>query len=274
MRKKELQKIALSLTDGLLRTATDATLLILYTSICSIGKTKTSVGAYRAYEEAQQLLGDFNYETIKNIIIQLKQKRYITYKRKKLKETLEITKEGKKRLQEILPTYYKKRSWDGRMYLVTYDIPEKKKKNRELLREYIKRLAGGMLQKSVWITPYNPREVLEEFIQQHHLSGIVLVSDMGKDGAIGDYELPSLIQKVYHLDALNDRYQKFIKDYSKKKKIPLTISIAYFSILKDDPQLPFQLLPAKWLGDRAYELYANVTNELPIYLAGDRKSGI
>ncbi|MBU1327173.1 hypothetical protein KKB64_04890 [Patescibacteria group bacterium] len=32
----------------------------------------------------------------------------------------------------------------------------------------------------------------------------------------------------------------------------------YLSILRDDPQLPFQLLPDNWLGLKAYQLYRKI----------------
>jgi phenylacetic acid degradation operon negative regulatory protein len=255
MRQKEFKKIAVNLTDGLLHTATDTVLFTCFLVLCSAEKSKSSVSVYRTFEEAEAWLKDFNYDTIKRAIVQLKTKKFISYQRNHTKETLQITKEGKERLLELLPQYKLRRTWDKRIYLVTYDVPESQKRHRELLRSYIKRLGATMLQESVWIIPYNPREVLRTFIEEHNLSGVVIVSDMGKDAVIGEIDIKTLIRSLYKLDELNERYRDFIYVYGKVKR-PNPFGVTkYLSILHDDPQLPFELLPEDWLGDKAYVLY-------------------
>lgn len=144
---------------------------------------------------------------------------------------------------------------------MTYDIPEKRKKDRELLRHFAKKLGMGMLQESVWVTPYNPREILADFIKERNLKGTIVVSDIGKDGAIGDEDLKTLLARVYRLENLNDYYQKFIADVKAKKlKSIVERQFAFLSILGDDPQLPWDLLPADWHGDEAYKVYKKAIN--------------
>lgn len=255
MRSKELRSIALKLTDGLLRTVTDVTLFTLFLTLSSIGKSKTSVGAYQMFDEAQQWLTDFNYQTIKRTLFQLKKQGLISYGRGMTAETLSITKEGQIRLREIIPAYKKYRTWDGRLYLVTYDIPENQRFHRELLREFLKKLGGAMLQESVWLITYNPRETLRKYIEERNLLGLVIISDMGKDGSVGDEYITSLIRRIYKLDVLNKRYGEFIDQFSRNTKASPFGASRYLSILKDDPQLPFPLLPNDWLGDLAYSLF-------------------
>ncbi len=243
------------LTDGVLRTVTDTTLFLCFFTLASFGKSKTSIGAHRTFDEVQDVMSDFNYDTIKRALIQLHKKKLVTYQRGHLPETLAITREGKQRLQELFPAYKTHRAWDNRIYLVTYDIPQTQKKERELLRFFLKRLDSAMLQESVWIIPFDPRETLRSFIEDHNLSAVVIVSDMGKDAAIGNESLPSLICRIYKLDALNERYKEFL-DMSQRKNFrnPFLIT-KYLSILRDDPQLPFALLPKGWLGGLAYHRY-------------------
>lgn len=255
MEKKELRSIALHISEGLLRTATDVILYTYFLTVSSIGKSPTSRGTYQAFEEADCVLSEINYDTIKRALVQLHRKHLISYKRGSLKETLSITKEGKARLRELFPTYKKNRTWDGRIYLITYDVPEFQKQHREILRTYIKRLGGAMLQESVWITPYNPHETLRSFINERDLSGVVIISDLGKDATIGEENTISLIRRLYHLDTLNDRYKKWIRYVQKTEYKSAISSTKYLSILRDDPQLPFTLLPADWVGDKAFSLY-------------------
>lgn len=254
MRTKKAGEIALRLTEGLLRTTTDVILFTLFLTFASAGKSKTSIGGHQMFDEAERALKDFNYEAIKRSLIQLKHQGMVTYKRKYLQETLAITVEGKKRLEEILPRYRKKRTWDNRMYLITYDVPQTRKYNREILRSFLKRLGAAMLQESVWITPYNPRETLRSFLEERGLSEVVIISDLGKDAIIGDIALHTLIRTLYHLDSLNKRYKKFFESHEEQKTSNPLGAAEYLGILRDDPQLPFPLLPKNWLGDEAYRL--------------------
>ena len=74
---------------------------------------------------------------------------------------------------------------------------------------------------------------------------------------IGKEKLEDLIRRVYRLDALNARYDEFMERYEpqNKPKSLFDMSAAYFAILKDDPQLPFALLPKDFLGEKAYHHY-------------------
>jgi len=167
----------------------------------------------------------------------------------------QITDAGKEYLRKILPVYKKKRPWNGKIYLVTYDVPEKRHRERNLLREYLKRIGCGMLQASVWLTPYNPRENLKEFLADYKLGGWVIVSDIGKDGNVGQLAIRDLVRQVYKLEELNSRYREFLQEAEEKKRDLLSLSFSYLAVLKDDPQLPFELLPKDWWGERAYAVF-------------------
>lgn len=48
----------------------------------------------------------------------------------------------------------KKKHWDGRWFIVFFDVPEEEKQKREYLRRYLKRLGFYPYQKSVYIFPF------------------------------------------------------------------------------------------------------------------------
>lgn len=240
----------LRLTDGLVGTVTDFLLLNLYFLI-NAGSIKTMGDAWRVVEEVHDTLDVLNYQTIKKALYNLSSKGFVA----DLK-TIEITKLGKQRIEELIPTYKPKRPWDGHIYLVSYDVPTKHNKLRDVLREYIRRTGGALLQESLWINPYNPSLLLKEFVETHDIPGTVLVSKLGSDGAIGEETLPDLIVRVYNLDELAARYEDFLETYRRPKGIPKTkITIDYLSILKHDPQLPFELLPKDFPDQKAWERY-------------------
>ncbi len=242
----------MSLTHGLLGTVTDLTLYSFFLTLSSFGKQPTYIGYDQAFNEASKLLSDFNYQTIYKTLTNLRQKRLVAYS--PIDKTLSMTPKGKQYLKRLLPEYRQNRHWDGRMYLITYDIPERFHRQRTLLRNFIRGLGAGMLQESVFLVFKNPKSLISSFIEERHLTGMVIVSDLGQDGAVGDEDLSSLIKRIYKLDAINRRYGEFLNSVNNKKRwTPLDVSY-YFSILKYDPQLPFELLPQDWLGDKAKSL--------------------
>ncbi|MBI2334733.1 hypothetical protein HYU96_02930 [Candidatus Daviesbacteria bacterium] len=65
--------------------------------------------------------------------------------------------------------------WDGKWRLVIWDIPEKRRVARDLLRHKLKWLGFRKLQKSVWITKKNCTQVLRDFIKKMGIRDWVVV---------------------------------------------------------------------------------------------------
>ncbi|MBI5619649.1 CRISPR-associated endonuclease Cas2 [Candidatus Gottesmanbacteria bacterium] len=210
--------------------------------------------AFRAKLAADRFLSQWNYETIMRAITHARRRKLLAPAVRRRHALPEITLEGRRRLSKIIPVYDEKRVWDARMHIITYDIPEKQHKERDALRDFIRTIGAAKLQYSVWITPYNPIDTLRTFIHEHRLVGTIIVSDMGSDASIGEEDLRSLVARVWRLDILNDRYTEWIKETKRSEHLDHWMLIAFLTILKDDPQLPFELLPRWWNGDKAYQL--------------------
>lgn len=259
MKSEKLRKEILKLSEGVLSTVVD----IVLWQMVYLGEAATtfSRNTWEPQIKADHFLESINYETIKRALERAREKGWI--KRTKRKRVWpEITKTGKQRLASLIPQYDKNRVWDKRLYLITYDIPEKRKKDREFLREKLKRLGSGLVQESVWLTPYNPREILEEFIEERKLRGTIIISDVGPDGSIGNEDIKDLIIRLYRLDEINKAYKKFIEKYENFKIKDTEVYFAYLKILRDDPQLPFELLPSYWLGESAYKVFLQISSKL------------
>lgn len=242
----------LEASNGFISTLSDYLLIQLYFGLeMMVGGHGRNV--YRASEAAWE---DFfaGKAQGKRTLYSLKAGGLVSYS--DTESDIRITKAGLRRLRSVLPFYDEKRIWEGKLYLVTYDIPEEKKHHREVLRRYLKKIGCGMLQLSVWITPYDPRGTLRGFVTRSGLEGMVIVSDVGKDGSVGGEDIKSLVSKVFNLNELNERYLAFISNYKKGNYSPKSRSVfEYISILDDDPQLPFALLPEGWAGDEAHNIY-------------------
>lgn len=256
--KGEIRQVIADASCGLISNSINAALFILY-SIPALAGTYNQSQFSRAFQGALDEIEDLgiNKESIKKALYKLSQQ---DLARRPTRDKLfwQITSEGKRRMRSLIPTYQEKRSWDGKLYLITYDIPEKQKRNRESLRKHLKIIGCGELQKSVWLTPYNPAGVLQKFIKEKNLKGMVIISTVGKDGNIGEDELGDLINNIYHLDELNEDYRHFIYRYRHNQMSKTKSAFEFLSILSKDPQLPFKLLPYDWQGKIAYEIYRNI----------------
>lgn len=257
--------ITKTIGEGLFSYVTDVALwMAIFTAELSVPQS-ASGQVWRAQISADRFLREWNYKTIKAAIANARRQQLLKPIKRGRRTIPEITEAGKRRLASMLPIYDEKRTWDGRMHLITYDVPEVKRLDREALRDVIRQLGAGRLQDSVWITPYNPIDILRKTIEEHRLAGSVIVSDLGKDGAIGEEDLKSLVVRVWNLDKLNDCYENWLLEYSRSDRLDQWLMTGYLSILRDDPQLPFTLLPKWWKGDKVWRLVAPKVKEL--YLA-------
>lgn len=259
MKRKRIRELLLQATDGLIGTVTNLILSECYFIMLLPGAT-SPIKIHHASQDAKRLVEELGYDTIKRALNTLIREGLIKRITKQGRIELAITALGRKRLEETIPTYRTNRPWDGHVYLISYDIPNDANKDRNSLRDYIRKTGGALLQESLWLNPYNPTKLLSEFCATHRIAGSVLVSKLGKDGAIGEEKLPNLLSRIYHLEDLWNRYDAFLKRYSKHAPVDaFRATIEYRAILKDDPQLPFALEPQGFPAKRAFLALQNLT---------------
>ena len=240
----------LQISEKLLETTTDLLLAAIFFQAHMFNKHSLSQ-VMKGSDAATRDLEEVNYQTIKRALRRLKASGLLSSKD-------EITKLGLRRLQAIIPEYQSKRPWDGNLHLITYDIPTSQNYKRDRLREYLKTIGCGLLQESLWITPYNPRVLVQRFVEERSLEGTILVSNIGKDGSVAGKTIQELIESVYNLSNLNMRYKDFLSKAKLENQSIMRLRFLYLSILESDPQLPFELLPEGWLGNKANKTYLNI----------------
>ncbi len=182
----------------------------------------------------------------------------------KRERSLILTQKGHDHLKQLLPQYQKNRLWPGRFYLITYDINEKKRYQRDLLRRWLWVQGARMIQESVWISAYDLTQAINDSKIVQKDSGLVLVSSLEKGMGVGRETVMELVERLYEKDLkrINQKYWEFIKLTGRKtnftKEQKFFLKMQYLSILKDDPQLPRSLALTDWYGDKAYQLYAKL----------------
>lgn len=66
--------------------------------------------------------------------------------------------------------------WDHLWRIVVFDIPEKKKNDRDQFREKLRRLGFFPFQKSMYITPFACEKIIWDIARQYRITQYVLVS--------------------------------------------------------------------------------------------------
>ena len=110
------------------------------------------------------------------LLYYLKVNNYITVKSLEGKTAVMLTKEG---LGKVLKASFvaegKKKRKDGKWIMLTFDIPQKYKKSRQLLRGVLHSLEYKMFQQSIWVTPYDVSEKTEKLLQFYSLEKFVKI---------------------------------------------------------------------------------------------------
>jgi phenylacetic acid degradation operon negative regulatory protein len=209
----------------------------------------------------------YKRQTLANTISSLAKTGYIERKVKEDGEVVyRLTTQGEiKLVREIPLARFKSKGWDGRWRAVIFDIPENQKATREKLRHKLKELGFGQLQKSIWITPFDFVQEMEEFLKFYGLSDYALLMESTHLGGEGGKELA---QRVWKLDDLHGKYLDFLGKWQELviKGNELLAKQEewrqeYFALLAADPGLPPELLPSYWQAEVAKKLFWELEEE-------------
>ncbi|MCK4592667.1 hypothetical protein KAT63_04490 [Candidatus Parcubacteria bacterium] len=161
---------------------TDKFLLNLYSYTEKLDKA-LDIFTYRTMKDAHcPALRDLKkqYERQKNkqkfsqLIYRLKKNGYIKIKNLEQNEGVILTKKGAEKVLKVkIKTEKKKRRSDGKWQMIIFDIPEKKRHLRSLLREKLLLLEYQLLQKSIWVCPYDVSKETEFILRKYSIDTYV-----------------------------------------------------------------------------------------------------
>lgn len=205
---------------------------------------------------------------------------YIEKMEKRGEVYIRLTSQGNKRIIRDFPVLsLQNRKWDKRWRVVIFDIEEINRNARDALREKLRELGFGMIQKSVFISPHDIIEDFNEFIKSAGLKDVVYVFE-AQNLATGSAK--ELSNKVWNLNFINEKYRKLIEKIETEylivahdrgkmlnslgtnsvpvKGIRDRINVVrevrreYLQVVMRDPFLPKELLPIDWKGEKARAL--------------------
>jgi DNA-binding transcriptional regulator PaaX len=157
---------------------TEKFLLDVYNYIEKIDKT-FDIFAYRTIEEAYcpslyELRNQYKRKQTKQqfnqLIYRLKKKGYIKIKNLEQNKGVILTKKGAEKVLKVkFKTKDNKKRSDKKWQMIIFDIPEKKRYSRDLLREKLIFLKYKMLQQSIWICPYDVQKETNFILRKYSL---------------------------------------------------------------------------------------------------------
>ena len=189
-----------------------------------------------------------------------------------------LTRRGRKLLEEGRRRIYhppRDERWDGAWYLITYSIPESRRRLRDQLRVQLMWLGCGMAGNGVWITPHDVRAEVNAVAAALHVTRHLQIF---RAEHAGPTDVDGLVEQAWDLRALDARYASFLNRWragfegcrrclatGKRDDdclSPASCFVRRFRLVHEyrafpllDPYLPRELLPSDWKGFEAARLF-------------------
>ena len=153
--------------------------------------------------------------------------------------------------------------WDGYWHLIGFEIPERRRGARDALRGLLVESGAAPVQSGLYLHAGDLSDFVRQLASHLGVSGTV-TSFVTATIQVGEHTRPAdIVNRLWPLASLADRYdaieQRLI---SIVEHAPITdddmLAASMFSatldteaVLRSDPLLPAELLPADWAGERA-----------------------
>jgi len=158
-----------------------------------------------------------------------------------------------------------KEKWDGKLRIISYEIPEKKREIRDRLRREMQGWGLGPWHRSFWLTPHPIINTLKALTAQKEEERYIQAFEA--DHTFGDRDI--LIEKVWGKTALDKSYRELFKKWhevlssndEKIDKFKKVIS-EYIVLLRQDPGLPKELIGNSWIGFEGWNIFKEIKSIL------------
>mgnify|MGYP001157353671 FL=1 len=160
--------------------------------------------------------------------------------------------------------------WDGSWFLLAYSIPEDVRHLRDRLRDRLAWLGFGSLGNGLWISPHDVEQEVRALAEQ---LGIQQHLECFRAQRVGNREPQALVDRCWDLPGVNAHYLEFTGrwrseldrcqtgvssgDVTAEECFTLRFDLMheFRAFPLEDPYLPRTLLPERWHGGTATQLF-------------------
>lgn len=174
----------------------------------------------------------------------------------------QVLTDGRRRVWE---TGVVNRSFDGTWTLVGFSLPDSRRSTRHDLRSRLVWDGFGPLQSGLWIAP-GVRDV-GEILAPLDLGDSVTVLTAR---ALAPTEAADLVRKAFDIEQIAGRYLAFLARWDTGRPLPaapddlarqLLLHTDWLQLVRQDPHLPAEHLPAGWPAIRAEQVFHTLAHE-------------
>jgi phenylacetic acid degradation operon negative regulatory protein len=150
-------------------------------------------------------------------------------------------------------------AWDGQWVLVQVRIPETDRRARHVVRTRLAWAGFGSLGPGLWISPHAARE--QEAVRVLREAGAASGAHVFVAKRTGLSETRDMVAAAWDLPEIEAEYEQFVTEF-RSPGVPRDVLLRQLELVHAwrrfpalDPALPRELLPPRWSGTRAAELF-------------------
>jgi DNA-binding transcriptional regulator PaaX len=210
--------------------------------------------------------GYSHHDSHRRLLARMEQKKLLRSSRSGKEMKFAITDTGWAHLRDSDPECGWRRPWDGCWRAITFDVPEKRRRDRELLWKALRARKLGFLQRSIWVWPHELQPIVKELIRVEGVPEcffgfttreVWLCRDAEIVAGSWDWEEIGRRQRAYlEHPAARHRALEAAGNLEKLAQAARAEWRSYNVAFSLDPLLPQRLLPPSYAGRAVQERHA------------------
>jgi len=195
--------------------------------------------------------------------------------------TMELTSEGRRHISvEIMPERFWNQRWDGRWYILMYDVPERERRYRDALNRFLTRMRMGCLQKSVFVSV---RDIRPLYYDLDIAAAVAEYANLFEARTVQGQSDAEVVARAWDFDRLRKIQANYLEICQARLRQPfdaipfsavldaLRAELAeYREAMRSDPLLPKTLWPFDYLGPQVAAMFRRRMRRLTGWMIGRR----